>query len=363
MDGIPFALTVNENAPSWKVAQSAEGLNDLLQYELARMRNGGLIDFGEHNLEGRIAWNQVYYLNGLISLAKGDLPFANDALKSYARDRARAEIDLIAGLADSDLPGYRVKRYSLDREPLLFALHLGRIANLLARADNAGLGSLAVKSALSKIKNELLNFEHTVEHPVECQLPGSEHCSTLAYRQGYPFWADGSNVPFNYVSGYVNGLLAVTDDAASLDFAVELLQPLRVVERFSTFPRKWRYWAFEGQHGWSFGSSESLNTPDWQGNGSIAHISYRSMDAMALLMLHNKRHSDASHEEVAHLKQLVSKGMLLPSVNEAFVPGASPAALDHAVSRRFSRSTQAWQIQSQVWALSDLASNFKGNLP
>jgi len=357
-NGIPYDLLVDENNVSWKVASSPSELSELLLYEFSRMPSGGLISFGDNNLEGRVAWNQVYYLNGLISLAQDGLGISSPELVAYARQRVRAEVDLIARLAESDYPGYRVKRYSIDREPLLFSLHLGRIADLLARADRAGLGSSAVTSALAKIRKELLSFEHTVEHPVACELAGVRDCHTLSYRQGYPFWADGVNVPFNYVSGYVGGLLAVTEDAVSYNFAVDLMKPLQVVEKFSELPQKWRYWAFDGQLGWSYSTGKSLNTTDWVGNHAgldVAHITYRSMDAASLINLYQRRPDVADAVLVTHMKQLVSTGMLLPSVNEALYLAGSVAPLDVNVAQRFSRSAQAWQIQSQVWALSDLA--------
>ncbi|CAH0139083.1 hypothetical protein SRABI70_00239 [Pseudomonas sp. Bi70] len=357
-NGVPYALNVNDNKPSWKVASSAEELSDLLLYEFSRMPGGGLISFGDNNLEGRIAWNQVYYLNGLISLVQGDLGISSPKLVDYARNRVRAEVDLIARLSESDYPGYRVKRYSLDREPLLFSLHLGRIAELLARADRVGLGSTAVTNALGEIKKELLSFEHTVEHPAACQMPGGEVCQTLEYRQGYPFWADGVNVPFNYVSGYVGGLLAVTSDSLSSDYAINLMRPLQVVEGFSMLPETWRYWAFDGQAGWNYSTAKSLNTTSWAGNSSgldVAHISYRSMDAAALLKLYEKRPDVADMVQVEHIKHLVSVGMLLPSLNESFFQAGAVAPLEKIVAKRYSRSVQAWQIQSQVWALSDRA--------
>lgn len=357
-DGIPYALVVDGRKPSWTLARSAKGLGDLLQYELSRMHNGGLISFGDNNLEGRVAWNQVYYLNGLISVAQGGLSISSPELVGYASQRVRAEVDLIARLAESDYPGYRVKRYSLDREPLLFALHLGRIADLLARAKRAGLGTPAGDSALTALKKELLSFEHTVEHPMACELALVVNCQTLEYRQGYPFWADGVNVPYNYVSGYVAGLLAVTDAQVHSDYAVRLMAPLQVEEKFSDLPKSWRYWAFDGQAGWEYSTSKSMNTTDWVGNRAgmdVAHISYRSMDATALLKLFQQRPDVASVSQVGHIKQLVSTGMLLPSVNEVLHQEESVAPLDKFVAKRYSRSVQAWQIQSQVWALSNLA--------
>jgi len=357
-DGIPFELTVTADRPNWKMASSPKDLRDLLIYDFSRMQNGGLINFGENNLEGRVAWSQVYYVNGLISIATGELEFSDAELEKFARDRAYAELNLIAGLGSTDFPGYRAKRYSINQKPLLFALHLGRIANLLARAEKYDIHPPLAILALGKLKSELLSLGHTVEEPVSCRLPDSQICQTLAYRQGYPFWADGINVPFNYISGYVGGLLSVVDDESSLNFAKQLMKPLRVQEKFNELPVAWRYWWSDGHNGWTYENGNSLNTPEWSGDASgmdIAHITYRSMDAMALILLQEKLKDGSLGEEIAHIRRLVSTGLLLPAVNEAFDGADSRAVLDRLVAKRYSRSNQAWQIQSQVWALSDLA--------
>ena len=363
IDEIPFALSVNDNNPTWKKVNSPETLRDLFYYELARMPNGGLINFGENNLEGRIAWSQVYYLNALISLANGDLKFSDNEMENYARDRADAEIELISSMAQNDYPGYRVKRYSIDREPLLFALHLGRIAHLLKRADQAAIGSQTTRDALDKIKQEMFTLEHTVETAVDCLSP--KVCKTLAYRQGYPFLVDGLNVPFNYVSGYVSGILSVTDDESISDFAADLMKYLQEEEKFQQYPESWRYWGGEGRDGYNYENGGSLNTPYWHGAVSIAHISYRSMDAMALLMLNDRNEAEPSGHAAngLHFKKLVSEGLLYPFVNQDLIRINQRAKLSPHIAKRYSRSAQAWELQSQAWALSDLAVEFKRNQP
>jgi hypothetical protein len=180
----------------------------------------------------------------------------------------------------------------------------------------------------------------------------------LFYRQGYPFWADGINVPFNYISGYVAGVLSVSDDPADMKLALELLQPLLNEEGIRSLPNTWRYWWAEGQKGWGFKQGLSLNTPEWHGNikgADLAHITYRTMDATSLLMLYRKTGSGLNFKEALHFKSLVEKGMLLPQLNEQLSQINLRAQLSQNVAKRFSRSSQAWQIQSQVWALSDMS--------
>lgn len=359
--GIPFSLSVKDGKPVWRIAKTRQEIQDLFLFEIARMRNRGMIDFGENNLEGRVAWSQVYYLNGLITAASSKFSLLDEDLKRVFRGRVKAEVELIARLADSDYPGYRVKRYSIDREPLLFALHLGRVAQLLSRASEETMGSPAIDGALNRLKQELHQLDLTVEYVNNCHKEdiGSENCTTLFYRQGFPFWADGVNVPYNYISGYVGGLLAIGKNQDSLPLLRKLMQPLRKGEGLHNLPNTWRYWWGKGQKGWSYEDHVSLNTPAWHGNASgmdLAHITYRSMDAATLILLYNSDNSNANEREVRHFKRLVEEGLLLPQVNEQLTEVNHRATLRSHVAKRFSRSSQAWQIQSQIWALSDIVS-------
>lgn len=353
--GTPYNLQLINGMIEYELANKKEDFARLLSYELSRMPNNGLINFGDNNLEGRIAWGSVYYLSGLISVLEGEgLGILSADMLDDIHKRVVSEIELIAKFAENDYPGYRVKRYSINREPLLFALHLSRIAEVLKRAENLGLESGSVKKALTKIRSHLTSLEYTVEHKSECILLSGK-CETLAYREGYPFWADGVNVPFNFISGYVNGLLAVSSEKAVHDFAFELMRPLRSLEEIDKHPTAWKYWAFEGQNGWAWQEGRSSNTAEWQGNNKgldIAHITYRSMDAMALL--NTSRMQGDEHE---YIKSLVARGMLLPSVNEWFYRYDEVAKLDKIVARRYSRVSSVWELQSQVWALHALSNS------
>jgi hypothetical protein len=359
--GLPYGLTVKNGRPSYKLANTKQKLAELFIYDFLRMKNGGMIEYGDNNLEGRVAWSQVYYLNGLISAVSNEVNLLDGEIKKILRKRIANEVNLIALLAESDYPGYRVKRYSIDREPLLFALHLGRVAQLLSRSKEEGLGSIATNKALQQLRHELLTMKLTVEHIKDCRIKFDNglKCSTLFYRRGYPFWADGINVPYNYVSGYVTGLLSVSDATSTIHLSSELMQPLINGEHLLDLPVTWRYWYGEGQRGWDYKDGFSINTPAWKGNAAgmdLAHITYRSMDAAALLMLRQKLESGLTAREIEHFKNLVQQGMLLPQLNEQLVQMGYGAKLDASVAKRFARSSQPWQIQSQAWALSDLVS-------
>lgn len=363
-DGIPFALALKDGKPIWRIAKTRQEMQDLFIYEISRMKNRGLLDYGDNNLEGRVAWSQAYYLNGLITTASNSFQLFDEKLKQKFRHRVIAEAELVATLADQDYPGYRVKRYSVDREPLLFALHLGRIAQLLSRASSESMGSPVINKALRNIRDELIKLNLTVEQIKGCEVmeADSPPCVTLYYREGIPFWADGINVPYNFISGYVAGLLSVSDNNNYLRLSEILMMPLYDNEKIKKNPVSWRYWWGKGHNGWGDKSGPSINTPKWQGNvagGNLAHITYRSMDAAALLMLKKQSYQVAGSSEVLHFQNLVKNGLLLPQVNEQLSELGEHAELRADVAKRFARSSQAWQIQSQVWALLDIANQNK----
>ncbi len=354
--GVPFGLAIKNGKVSWRTAKTREQLQELFLYEVSRMRNRGLIDYGDNNLEGRLAWSQVYYLNGLITAGSSTFDLFTEDIKEKIRTRVKEETELIAGFAENDDPGYLSKRYSVQREPLLFVLHLGRVSQLLARSRDEGMASSGTSHALERIQAVMWAFEATVEHMRECDISavGSTPCITLFYRAGQPFWADGANVPFNYISGYTLGLLSTTAAKQSLDRAHSLLQPFYNTEEIAKLPKTWRYWWGRGRDGWSRINSPSLNTPVWQGDAAgmdLAHITYRSIDAAALLLLHSRTGNTLTSQEVAHFRRLVEQGWLLPQVSEYLEGLGERVIFSEDVAKRNSRSAQAWQIQSQIWAL------------
>ena len=148
--GVPWGLEWQGNSAVLRIAEHAPDLADVLRYDLARMPFSGVMEFGANNLEGRVAWNQVYYLQGLISLLRAH-PAADGAIRETARRRLAAEINRMRRLIGTRYPGLMSKRYSVDREPIIFALHLGRVLDLLEnwRAVSGG-GGKAWTGALQK---------------------------------------------------------------------------------------------------------------------------------------------------------------------------------------------------------------------
>jgi hypothetical protein len=352
-DCVPFDLKMNAGTTEWSCARGRADLAALLKADIARMPNDGLIDFAASNLEGRVAWSQAYYLNGLLQLGGDRLPALTAAADWTAlRSRLRAEVDLLAQRVEST-QGLQSKRYSLQRTNVIFALHLGRTARILATAAHTGHGSVNVDRARASLQARLRSLDGTVEQPMTASEQGIAF-ATLGYVRGMDFWCDGSNVPYNYISGVVDGMLSAdVVTSADLDSVSTLLQPLLSLEPLANAAH-WRYWWSWGSHGWSAADGVSVNTPIYAGNSGVAHITYRSMDAAAVLGLARQRPLAVDPQVSAHLAALVASGALNPWVTEFLAPG-SLANMDVRVAYRYARVSAPWELQSQLWALERLA--------
>jgi len=359
--GIPYYLKIERGKVVYDLARSVEQYRDLFRFELARMPHSGLMEFGANNLEGRVAWAQNYYLNGLVmvSASNGHLStFVDEALRNEVSDRVRRELDLLARLTESTYPAYLVKRYSVDREPLIFSLHLARIARTLGLAKLSGLKSPQIDRAQGVLEHELITLENTVETIGVAQENGKSY-PTLRYKSGMPFWADGVTVPYNYTTGYIHGLLSSSERPSkeSIDRAESLSKAILEIERPSE-KTLWRYWWADGFNGWKAQSGISVQTPSWHGHktGTItAHVTYRSIDALGLIALYRNRKSAVPEQVIDSFERMVSEGWLLPFVNEELSIIGRPATLYPSVAYRYARSATSCEIESQIWALRDLS--------
>jgi hypothetical protein len=76
------------------------------------------------------------------------------------------------------------------------------------------------------------------------------------------------------------------------------------------------------------------------------------MDARALLLATRLLGVPLPTGLVDHLRQLIERGLLFPSVSSELAQHGQRPALVGATARRHSRSGQWWQVRNQFWALS-----------
>lgn len=339
-DIIPYRLQVIDGKASFDVFSDADSAADLFLFDLNRLR-GGTRTLSENNLEGRIAWSTVYFANGIISaLTDMTNTWVNHSLINPLRNRLETELTSMLTIGQTSYPGYFSKRYSMDREPVLFLLHLGRIARTFSRAYE--LFPQISESGIQLVSSQIIAPTQTVE------VFASNH---LRYRKYYPFWADGSNVPWNYQSGWIEGAILAGLSRPNESIIQGMLDDFIETESLRQNPSTWNYAGGVFFNGWDDGVS--ANTPIYVGSGQNnmhAHISYRSMDALALLVANDNGFITFSSVET-YLSDLVTHGFLYPLVNSGL---HEPASIPFEHARHYARAYLPWHVENQVWALEAL---------
>lgn len=348
-DDVPWGLDFNNIVVNYKLASQAKNKIDVFYYDLERLTKNGKLQIAANNLEGRIVWSQLYYLNGIINAIS--LTSNNNDIKQKLKSKLEKEVGLISELCNTEYPGLKVKRYSVEREPIDIALHLGLVNDFLykIRSDNSlDIVSRKINACIIKNFDLIYRFENTLESDRKTRFEG-KYISYPYFKIGYPFWADGANLPYNYVSGISLGLLNYPnykDYSKIMEYLTPLLSE---IQKISNADLAWRYWWGIGNSGWNETQNVSFNTPNYIGNrDGLAHITYLTIDAKAVLSLNKRVELD---EKIIHrIENMTKKGLLLPSVNE-FYSENKMLTLETIPRLRYSRASAIWELQSQPYAL------------
>lgn len=337
-DVIPYDLAEDG---TYKTAKTAAEFETVLRFDFDRL---GDANYSEPNLEARLVWSNVYYLNGLAALYK--LPFS-DGFREVAKLRLTEEFKAIAALGQTVYPGFKVRRYSVAREPIEFLLHYSRIAKTALRARPV-IGDEAANAVVSLVKGEIENPTRTMEEVITS--PRAE----VRYRKYSPFWADGSNVPWNYQNAWIEAISMIGIPEEKGTTIAAMVKTFVTEEKLADHPNTWRYSTSDFYDGWAEGVS--YNTPIWAGGknygNATAHISYRSMDALALLEA-DKAGIETILDLRGYISSLMKSGYLYPFVNEGM---DEQVEIPFAIARNYARSSLPWEFQNQVWAIASLKS-------
>jgi hypothetical protein len=345
---IPYQLRIEGGAPRWKIASKRDAATELLEFDLQRAGINGVANFGENNLEGRLAWSQSYYLNGLLSaLELGDELGLSKVMRDAIRERFAAEAAEIVALLTRPYPGLLAKRFSLDREPLHVLLHVARILKPVWRGEKY-LDS-ETKSIFSGIDPKFPKSAGSLE-----SLEQSGGMPIARIRQGIPFWADGADLPWNVRSAWIEGVAWQGDLRNDVTSLAGVLVDDFLDKILAEMPEKWPYATGNLLTGWTAKDNVSANTPAYEGdksNANGAHISYRSMDALAVMAAMRTGLVRGQPYIIEHLGQLVERGLLYPFVNEEFQYIGRIRKIPLSVARFHARSILPWQVQSMPWSL------------
>ncbi|WP_139384376.1 hypothetical protein [Bosea thiooxidans] len=325
----------------------------LLRRDIARMPGHGLTYLGMNNHEGRLPWGQVYVLDGMLDVIERlALPQPRfDLLREDMRRRVVLELGWWSRLAETDKPWFWSRRYSLERVDILSMVHLGRMARVVGRAMRMGL--LADDHLAANLREEMTNFDRSVE-----RLDGVQ----LFIKRGAPFWLDGANTPWNYQSGWIEGLAelhSLRPISSNLQDTVRrMTASFLAAEVSENRPRVWQYCAGPCQEGWSAASGTSVNTPTWEGNKtrtSTAHISYRTMDVRAVLDTMRTFRDAAPIWFPAYVSELVSQGWIYPMAAAPLRQFGLSPALSPTLVAAYGRAATPAENHNQIWAIDAVA--------
>ncbi len=367
---VPFDLSAANNLVEFNFLETTDDVSRLLRYDLTNNQVSGVMELGSNNIEGRIAWSQIYFLNGLldiIRMAATDNQ-AFERLYPLVRDaklRLDIEMQLLDKLMETPL-GYLTEAFTKGREPALFAVQTGRLLLLFNRyADEISNGvSLTSHEALRESVLSLNGHIDQLRVAREGDIGVAHGRHFLAWPKGSTFPFDGLNVPFNHQNEWAYAVLdtyekgewsVLADEAASI--SVEIINHfLEAVAPDARFPHdgEWPYWWGQAWEGWTVEEDVSVNTPAYVGDKSVAFISFRSIDLMSTMAAHRLSFLASEQTLRESMERAVARGHVYPFVAASFVEDGYRPALDIGVALHYARQTAPWELQSAVWAALDV---------
>jgi hypothetical protein len=354
---IPGALTLKNGKPHITYLRNAQDATESYFADFRKLPNAGTALMGTSNRDGRQSWGQIYYLNGLLDLVSTQYPKPLLPLgatqKQEIADRITVEMQLLDRLL-TDSEWLNARRYSMHREPLAAPMHLSRALRLMQRYMHEHPAPVPMKNFV-QLKKDTLDLKRTFSE-IATLDDGRQY---LKYRHGVAFWADGLNMPHNYQTGWAEGLVMgygndlpeagrdLVRDIYSIWYEYEI-QP-----RLGADDWHWHYWWGTALKGYTKADNLSTNTPEYIGDPSLAHISYRTMDAMGALEVMKVVHDALPAAVKPYLKEGIENGNLYPFASEAFSPEERPC-IPKRIARFYARYPSVYEMQNAVWALSAL---------
>lgn len=354
---IPYRFRMADGKPHFDALHSANAVDSYLA-DFQHLPNSGTALMGTSNRDGRQSWGQVYYLNGLLDLVSTKYQPPLLPLNAQQRTAIEKRITLEMQLLDrllADKEALHSRRYSIERAPITVSMHLGRALRVMTRYRNEHPAPVPLQH-YGMLKEQARSLAGTVSHAQT--LPDGRQY--LAFPKGVAFWADGVNLPHNMQTGWAEGLVMAYGEqlpAASQKLVRDIFSIWledEIAPRLGRNDWKWHYWWGLAAKGYRADSGISTHTPEYKGDSSFAHISYRTMDAMAALEAMKVLPDILPPGTKQYLKKGVEAGGLYPFTSEAFAANDLPC-IPPRIARFYARYPSIYEMQNAVWALAALA--------
>jgi len=377
--GVPNRIAWSNGALRLDHASSPAQLRRLLRRDLERTAPGGWMELGINNTEGRVPWSQVYYLDGLLDiamLARRDARLL--AVYGPLLPELRRRLDLEMDWLDEHISAgrHRTRAFTIDRSPALFAVQTSRMLMLMHRYR------LDVPEARQPASYETLRHAvHGLHGHIDVLASEGEEERWIAagrrhlrWPRGSAFQFDGMPVPFNHQNEWAHAVLATADSqtpaetrSAAQDVVAHFMDRIAPEGSLPT-SGTWDYWWGRAYDGWGAADRYSINTPRFRGDRIKAWISFRTIDALALLEGTAHAGGRAAGQSVASVADLAERGLLYPFVNRGLVMAAGKDAsggtlhVSRAAATAYSRVSSPWELANASWCLARFALEGRGDV-
>jgi predicted membrane-bound spermidine synthase len=360
-DSVPYALSFTDGSLSIKHADNADSYRDMLVFDIERIQQNGWLEYGISNVEARIPWSQIYYLNGFLDFVY--LAERNTEMAKMVGDLAqdfRRRLDLEIAIADQHWREgrYQTRAFTIDRSPAIFAVQTSRLLLLMDRYSEEVQEPVSLPGYAS-----LHQAVHCLENHIDVLAHGTEPVhwlsgqgANLRWPKGSKFYFDGVAVPFNHQNEWAYSVLRTSGvqncpeaQQAAVDI-IELFQRRIAPEGAFSNAGVWDYWWGTAYDGWTASDEVSLNKPEYPGDHIKAWISFRSIDVMSNLAASELLPAWVKGNLVTSAAHLVATGKLYPFVNYELSRLGAPPVLNRDVALRYARINSPWELQSAAWA-------------
>ena len=370
-EGVPFGLFWDGSTDSveYELAVGPASYGRLLAHDLRRGQNGGLLELGSDNIEGRVAWAQIYYLNGLmdaIYLARRDAGASEVFLPMIGDLRLRLEIEmrLLDRLLSED-SGMYTKAFTVDRSLALFAVQTSRFLLLFDRYRRMFPGAAALRSH-DDVRSRVTSLDGHIEvlatsgeenHWLE---KGRHH---LRWPLGCAFPFDGLGVPYNHQNEWAYSIFESRRASGGPGDDDDLTPQRDVINHFvdhlaptGCFPEleDWNYWWGRAFDGYDEVSATSINMPAYAGDKSLAWISFRTIDLMSVLSSLDFMPEINADSVIESAEACVRRGVVFPFAARELIEAGIEPRLRLSIATQYARSGAPWELANQVWSLAML---------
>jgi len=356
-------------------AQDSTALRQIMTSDLETNHASGVMELGINNIEGRIAWSQIYFLNGLMDLLW--LAMADEAaaelwlpLVAPLRQRLDLEIFLLNQLLNTEYE-FRTRAFTVGREPALFAVQTSRLLLLFNRYMRLFPDGLQL-SSLPQLRRSVLSLQGHIEVLAtagEGSIEPEPGRSYLHWPKGSAFYFDGLNVPYNHQNEWAYAVFDTLKDAPptneternALAAATDIVtQFFSAIASQGEMPASgmWPYWWGQARAGWTAEQGVSRNRPEYAGDNLTAWISFRSIDAMTVLAAGTHLQSAREEKLRNSIATLVHAGLLFPFVAAGFDAQERLPLPNRAPALAYARMTAPSDLQSAVYAYYTLHLSF-----